>query len=180
MNGAGHSRAAFVGEDPAMTIRVDRTNDGDALAIQKQVEAAVASMTPTLPKGVTIQLIHTRADEIAGRLDLLLDNAATGLALVLALLFLFLNARTAFWVAAGIPVSMLAAIAVMHFFGLTLNMVSLFALILTLGIVVDDAIVVGEHADFRARTLGEPPFRPPPNAPRGRCRRRCSRRPSPP
>jgi multidrug efflux pump subunit AcrB len=60
-------------------------------------------------------------------------------------------------VAAGIPVAMLAAIALMYVSGLTLNMISLFALIITLGIVVDDAIVVGEHADFRARTLGEPP-----------------------
>jgi multidrug efflux pump subunit AcrB len=72
-------------------------------------------------------------------------------------LFLFLNARTAFWVAAGIPVALIAAIALMYAAGITLNMISLFALIITLGIVVDDAIVVGEHADYRYRTLGEDP-----------------------
>ncbi|MEO0676884.1 MAG: efflux RND transporter permease subunit, partial [Pseudomonadota bacterium] len=72
-------------------------------------------------------------------------------------LFLFLNARVAFWVAAGIPVAMSAAIALMYVSGLTINMISLFALIITLGIVVDDAIVVGEHADFRRRKLGEAP-----------------------
>jgi Cu/Ag efflux pump CusA len=72
------------------------------------------------------------------------------------LLFLFLNARTAFWVAAGIPVAMLAAIAVMYAAGMSLNMISLFALIITLGIVVDDAIVVGEHADYRFRTWASP------------------------
>ena len=71
--------------------------------------------------------------------------------LVLILLFLFLNARTAFWVAAGIPTAMLAALAIMYAAGITINMISLFALIITLGIVVDDAIVVGEHADSRAR-----------------------------
>ena len=66
--------------------------------------------------------------------------------------------RTAFWVAAGIPAAMAAAVALMFVFGITINMISLFALIITLGIVVDDAIVVGEHADFRARSLGEVPM----------------------
>ena len=89
-----------------------------------------------------------------------------GLGLVLVLLFLFLNARTAFWVAVGIPVSMLTAVALMYAFGLTLNMISLFALIITLGIVVDDAIVVGEHADFRARHRGEDPVTAAENAAR--------------
>jgi multidrug efflux pump subunit AcrB len=110
-----------------------------------------AEMRATLPEGVQIDLVRTRAEEITGRLDLLLDNGLIGLGLVVLLLFLFLNARTRFWVAAGIPVAMFAAIAIMYAAGLTLNMISLFALILTLGIVVDDAIVVGEHADFRAR-----------------------------
>ena len=81
-----------------------------------------------------------------------------GLGLVLGLLFLFLNARTAIWVAAGIPAALLAAVALMYAVGMTINMISLFALILTLGIIVDDAIVVGEHADYRARKLGEPPL----------------------
>ena len=78
---------------------------------------------------------------------MLLDNGLMGLGLVVTLLFLFLNTRTAFWVAAGIPTAMLTAIALMYAAGITINMISLFALIITLGIVVDDAIVVGEHAD---------------------------------
>jgi len=114
-------------------------------------------MEATLPAGTSIELIRTRAEAITGRLNILLDNGLQGLVLVVLLLFLFLNARTAIWVAAGIPVSMLSAIAVMYVAGMSLNMISLFALIITLGIVVDDAIVVGEHADFRSRTLGEKP-----------------------
>ena len=109
------------------------------------------------PRGV-IDLIRTRAEQITGRLNILLENGLMGLGLVVTLLFLFLNARTALWVAAGIPVAMLAAIALMYVGGLTINMISLFALIITLGIVVDDAIVVGEHADFRVRRLGEDPM----------------------
>ncbi len=147
----------FVGDDPAMSIRVDRSARGDALAIQEQVAEVAEAMERTLPEGVSIELIRTRSEAISGRLDTLLDNGITGLALVVALLFMFLNARTAFWVAAGIPVAMLAAIALMYIGGLTINMVSLFALIITLGIVVDDAIVVGEHADARYRKFGEAP-----------------------
>ena len=124
---------------------------------QEVVEEEAAKLERTLPQGTTIELIRTRADAISGRLNLLLKNGATGLLLVVVLLFLFLNAKTAFWVAAGIPTAMFTAIALMYVAGITFNMISLFALILTLGIIVDDAIVVGEHADFRARR-GLPPM----------------------
>ncbi len=156
--GGADQHAYFVGDNPAIALRADRSAGGDAIAIQRQVEAVADEMRPTLPAGVSIDMIRVRSEDITARLDILLTNGAMGLGLVLALLFLFLNARTAFWVAAGIPVAMLAAVALMHAFGLTLNMISLFALILTLGIVVDDAIVVGEHTDFRVRKLGEQPF----------------------
>lgn len=154
---ADRGRAAYVGENPAITIRVDRSDTGDAIRMQADVQRAADALQATLPPGVTVDLVRARAEAISGRLNLLIDNAALGLALVVGLLFLFLNARTAFWVAAGIPVALAAALAIMYAAGLTLNMISLFALIITLGIVVDDAIVVGEHADFRARRLAEPP-----------------------
>ncbi|MDG3041098.1 efflux RND transporter permease subunit [Roseicyclus marinus] len=157
VEGVDRERAYFVDENPAISIRIDRSEDGDAIAIQAQVEAVAAQMQATLPQGATIDLIRTQAEAISGRLDILIDNALMGLLLVVGLLFLFLNARTALWVAAGIPVALLAAIALMWAAGLTINMISLFALIITLGIVVDDAIVVGEHADYRARHLGESP-----------------------
>lgn len=157
VEGVDRNIAYFVGPNPAISIRVDRSEQGDAIDIQRQVEEVAAEMELGLPEGVSIDLIRTRAEAITGRLNILLSNGALGLALVVGLLFLFLNARTAFWVAAGIPVAMTAAIAIMYAAGLTFNMISLFALILTLGIVVDDAIVVGEHADFRARRLGEAP-----------------------
>ncbi|SLN51261.1 efflux RND transporter permease subunit [Ruegeria meonggei] len=157
VEGADRNRSYFVGENPAMSIRVDRSNLGDAIEIQRTVEDVVTEMQASLPEGVTVELIRTRAQAITDRLDILVDNGLVGLGLVVCLLFLFLNARIAFWVAAGIPVAMSAAIAFMYIGGLSINMVSLFGLIITLGIVVDDAIVVGEHADFRARRLGEAP-----------------------
>lgn len=152
-----NGRAYYVGDQPAISIRVDRADKGDAIKMQATVQRVADEMQLTLPSGVTIDLIRTRAQAISDRLNVLLDNGIQGLILVVMLLFLFLNSRTAFWVAAGIPAAMFAAIGLMYLFGITLNMVSLFGLIICLGIVVDDAIVVGEHADFRARTLGEDP-----------------------
>ena len=155
VEGPDRDRAFFVGENAAIQISVVRGAQGDAIGLQEAVQDVATEYQATLPSGVSVDLINTRAEQITGRLEILLENGLQGLALVLLLLFLFLNARTAFWVAAGIPVSMLAAVALMYWAGLTINMISLFALIITLGIVVDDAIVVGEHADFRSRTLGE-------------------------
>ncbi len=160
------NRAYFVGTDPAISIRVDRSEQGDAIDLQRAVEDVAAAQMETLPEGVSIDLIRTRAEAITGRLNILVENGLMGLGLVVLLLFLFLNARTAFWVAAGIPVAMSAAIALMYVSGLTINMISLFALIITLGIVVDDAIVVGEHADYRRRKLGEAPAEAAENAAR--------------
>lgn len=156
--GAARDRAYFVDDNPAVSIRIDRSERGDAIKIQHKVEEIAEKMLLTLPPDVRIDLIRTRAKAISDRLGILIDNGLMGLVLVVSLLFLFLNARTAFWVAAGIPAAMLAAIAMMYMAGMTINMVSLFALIITLGIVVDDAIVVGEHADYRVRKLGEPPI----------------------
>ena len=157
VEGIASKRSYFVGDAPAMSIRVDRSAKGDAIEIQRRVEEVAMKMAESLPTGVEVRLIRTRSERISGRLNMLLENGMTGLMLVVGLLFLFLNARTAFWVAAGIPVAMLAAVALMYLGGLTINMISLFALIITLGIVVDDAIVVGEHADARVRKYGEDP-----------------------
>ncbi|MGB1234754.1 MAG: efflux RND transporter permease subunit, partial [Planktomarina sp.] len=156
--GIDRDRAYFVGDSSAISIRVDRSQQGDAIEIQETVQTVADIMVETLPDGVEIKLIRTRSEAISTRINMLMENAKQGLGLVLLLLFLFLNVRTAFWVAAGIPAALSAAIALMYLSGLTINMISLFALIITLGIVVDDAIVVGEHADYRARVLKETPM----------------------
>ncbi len=158
IEGIDRRRAYFVGDKPAVSISVERSGGGDAIELQRKVEEIAEEMRLTLPTGVEIDLIRTRAEAITNRLNLLFKNGLLGLALVVGALFLFLNARTAFWVAAGVPTAMFAAIALMYVFGFTLNMISMFALIITLGLVVDDAIVVGEHADFRYRRLGETPL----------------------
>jgi multidrug efflux pump subunit AcrB len=156
VEGAEQGRAYYHKGDPAVVLRVERNAQGDAIAIQDLVQRIVDETRETLPRDVTIQLTRTRAQAIRDRLNILLDNGAVGLALVVAFLFLFLSARTAFWVAVGIPAAMAATIALIYAAGLTLNMMSLFALIICLGVVVDDAIIVGEHTDFLTRRGMQP------------------------
>jgi multidrug efflux pump subunit AcrB len=159
-------RSYFVGEAPAVTMRVDRPSGGDAIGMQAAVEDAAAELRRTLPAGTEVALIRSQAEQISDRLDLMIEDGLQGLALVVAFLFLFLSARTALWVSAGIPVAVAGAIGVMYVSGLTLNMMSLFALIICIGILVDDSIVVSEHADYRHRHLGEDPYTAASNAAR--------------
>ncbi len=137
----------FRNGQPSILVSAERSASGDALKVQEIVDKVVGDMRSSLPDGVEIVTGRSRAEPIADRLNMLIRNGLSGLALVLILLFLFLSARTAFWVAAGIPISIAATLGIMYASGQTLNMISMFGLIISLGIIVDDAIVVGEHAD---------------------------------
>jgi multidrug efflux pump subunit AcrB len=106
----------------------------------------LARTRPLLPPNIEIQVYNESWQLIKDRILLLVKNGASGLLLVLLILYLFLSTRVAFWVAVGIPVSFMATLAVLYLVGGSINMISLFALIMALGIIVDDAIVVGEDA----------------------------------
>ena len=114
-----------------------------------EVSAAVAELLPQireqLPESLGIDVLDDRTDIFAQRANLLLRNGALGLILVLLVLGTFLEVRLAFWVMMGIPISFLGAMLLMPAAGLSINMITMFAFILSLGIVVDDAIVVGEN-----------------------------------
>ena len=135
-----------LGDDKAIEMVIKRATTTDALEAAAIVEAYVADIRPTLPPTIDVTEYSVAADLIEDRINLLLNNGVGGLILVLVVLFIFLSARVAFWVAMGIPVAIFATAGVMLLTGQSINMVSLFALIMTLGIIVDDAIVVGEHA----------------------------------
>ena len=154
----------FKGEYPAIITRVDRGSEGDAIEIQEKVEATIEEFQLNTPDTLSIELSGTRTEAIKNRLNILISNGIVGLILVLFFLFLFLNAETAFWVAVGIPVALFASFGFMYLLGISINMISLFALIICLGIVVDDAIVVAEHADYRASILKENPYNAAKNA----------------
>jgi len=136
---------------PAIEIFVQRAVNADALELAVTASDYIDEIRPTLPPSITLEQYDIQARLIKGRIDLLLKNGFSGLILVIIVLFVFLNAPVAFWVAAGIPVALMATMLFMLMSGQTINMLSLFGIIMALGIVVDDAIVVGEHAETKSR-----------------------------
>ncbi len=140
----------------AIEMQVDRALGADMLDVASIVRTYLAEVSTTLPSNLKIETYNNRANLVRDRIRVLLENGASGLILVLLILFLFLSARIAFWVAIGIPVSLFATMVVMLASGQSINMLSLFGLIMAIGIVVDDAIVVGEHADARADAGAKP------------------------
>lgn len=140
----------------AIELNVQRAVSADTLATMEKLNTHLATARQTLPTTLSVDAYDVRGKFVQQRLGILVKNGLQGLVLVLIVLFLFLDYRIAFWTAAGIPVALLATLAVMYASGQTINMVSMFALIMMLGIIVDDAIVVGEHTATR-QELGDPP-----------------------
>lgn len=130
----------------AVQIKVFRSQTSDSLDTLKILREYGELAETELPQGMSLKVYDTLADKIAQRLGLLLRNGLGGMVLVLITLFLFLNARIAFWVALGVPISIMATLGLMWPLDRTINMLSMFTFIMTIGIIVDDAIVVGEHS----------------------------------
>ena len=148
--------ARFDGK-PAALLRVFRVGQQDAIAVTAAVRDWVAGEgQQLLPPGVHMATWRDESVILKGRIDLLFGNALQGLVLVFVILALFLQLRIALWVAIGIPVAFLGAVALMPAFGLSINMISLFAFLLVLGIVVDDAIVVGENVVLHRKAGASP------------------------
>ncbi|MEP1575234.1 efflux RND transporter permease subunit [Roseibium album] len=140
----------------AIELQILRTEKTDTLKAAQIVDDYLDDVSRQLPQTLEILKYDVRADAVKGRISLLVENGLTGLVLVVAILFLFLNARIALWVAAGIPVAMMATLGIMWLMGESINMISMFALIMMLGVIVDDAIVVGEHTATR-QSMGDSP-----------------------
>ncbi|MCP4625539.1 MAG: efflux RND transporter permease subunit, partial [bacterium] len=149
--------ARFQGK-PAALIRVFRVADQNALTVVKQVKAYIETIRPGLPAGVKIGYFGDDSKFLRSRLQLLLKNLLIGLLLVIILLGLMLNWRLAFWVTLGIPISFTAGLMLLPQFNVSINMVSLFAFIMVLGIVVDDAIIIGDNI-FRKSEQGLAPLK---------------------
>jgi hydrophobic/amphiphilic exporter-1 (mainly G- bacteria), HAE1 family len=130
---------------PAALVQVNRTSEEDLVEIARQSKAYVQSRKNNLPTGVAMATWLNLSTMVEDRINLLLRNGFQGIALVFITLAFFLNLRLAFWVSVGIPISFMGAFLVLNQMGATLNMISLFAFIMTLGILVDDAIIVGEN-----------------------------------
>jgi multidrug efflux pump subunit AcrB len=140
---------------PALMIEIYRIGEQTPIDVANAVFAQMEAFEEYLPPGIELAVVKDRSEIFKQRADLLSRNAFLGLALVLVLLSVFLEARLAFWVTMGIPISFLGAFLMMALAGVSINMVSMFAFIIALGIVVDDAIVVGENI-YKFRQQGLP------------------------
>lgn len=148
--------ALFERGDAVVELQLQRSESGHSLQAASVLEDWLEKTRPTLPPSIRLEVFDAQWQLISERIELLVSNGLSGLLLVVAVLYFFLPGRVAFWVMVGVPTAFLATLALMYMLGGTINMMSLFALIMALGIIVDDAIVVSEDADTH-RHLGEGP-----------------------
>ena len=140
----------FNGE-PAIMIDILRAADENAIEISDAVQRYIENTSPLLPNGVSLSAWDDESIRIRGRLSTLGNSLIMGAGLVLLVLGLFLRPMLAFWVVLGIPISFAGGVLLMPYFGMTANTMSIFAFIIVLGIVVDDAIVTGENIYTKLR-----------------------------
>lgn len=140
---------------PAATVDVYRIGDETPISVAATTRALLADFRTTLPAGLDASVVRDDSIVYRERMELLIRNAMFGLILVLLMLGLFLEPRLAFWVTLGIPISILGSFLFLSGTDASINMISLFAFIVTLGIIVDDAIVVGENI-YEKREQGMP------------------------
>ncbi|MDY0191217.1 MAG: efflux RND transporter permease subunit [Desulfuromonas sp.] len=147
---------ALYNGQPSVMLDIYRIGDQTPTGVAKAVKLKMQQWQETeLPPGVGLTVLNDRSKVFTQRAELLLNNAYLGLSLVLILLSIFLEIRLAFWVTMGIPISFLGAFFCLAAAGVSINMISMFAFIIALGIVVDDAIVVGENI-YKYRQQGLP------------------------
>jgi hydrophobic/amphiphilic exporter-1 (mainly G- bacteria), HAE1 family len=151
VNDLGHVRDDFVditsisrvNGEPAMVMKIERTSNEDLLNIAEEVHDFVQSTV--MPSGFRLQAFSDQSVDVRDRMRMLRDNGIQGVLVVFLLLAVFLNLRLGFWVALGIPIALGGAAIVLYFNGDTLNMLTMFAFLMAVGIVVDDGIVIGEN-----------------------------------
>jgi multidrug efflux pump subunit AcrB len=127
---------------PALFVRVSRSSNQDTLDIELAIKDYLS--TVSLPKGLSVEIWRNSTDILRDRISLLVRNGILGYILVFLSLLLFLDLKLAFWTSLGIPISFMGGLLLVSFTGISMNMITLFALIIVIGIVVDDAIVIGE------------------------------------
>jgi len=142
---------------PAAILDVFRTGDEQVLNVEETVQTYLdEELRPSLPAGIQASIWQNNAEDLRSRLNLLLENGLLGLILVIGTLALFLAPRLAFWTTAGIFLSFIGTLIILQFLDVSINLLSLFGFILSIGIVVDDAIVVGENVYAEQEGPGDP------------------------
>jgi len=145
---------SFFDSEASIGLQVFAVGNQDLIAVANAAKNYVAQKRGALPDGVNIDTWADITFYLQGRMDMMLKNLGMGALLVFIVLGLFLNVKLAFWVMVGLPICFLGTFAIMPLIGISLNMLSLFGFILVLGIVVDDAIIIGESAYAEAENKG--------------------------
>lgn len=143
-------RVLFNGRRAAL-LDVTKTTDQDTLTVMAAVREFIAEAEAQAPEGVDFTLTRDVASIVADRLDMLLDNGLQGLLLVFLVLWLFFSFRFSFWVAMGLPASFLGTLAAMVVFGYSIDMLTMVALLIAIGLLMDDSIVIAENIAARVR-----------------------------
>jgi len=130
---------------PSMDIEIFRVGDQSPLDISAAVNTVLTELDTTLPPGVSYRIDRNDAEDFRDRLMLLLGNGWLAIFIVFTILSVFLELRLAFWIMVGMCISFVGGVLVLPFIGVSINMISMFAFLVVLGVVVDDAIVVGEN-----------------------------------
>lgn len=141
---------------PAAILRIKKEDTHDTLRVMAALRAFTADENSRLPPGAALTITGDTADVLSDRLQMLTKNSAQGLVLVFAVMWLFFGFRQAFWITAGLPVSFFGALAAMALLGYSINMLTLVALLIVIGILMDDALVIAENIETK-RSKGMPP-----------------------
>lgn len=144
----GFAEAGFhsqYNQQPSIELNIFRVGGQSPLEIATAVESILEELRPTLPKGLHLRIDGNAAEDFDDRLSLLSDNALYGMVIVFGILALFLEMRLAFWVMSGMVISFVGGVLFLPAIGVSINMVSMFGFLVVLGVVVDDAIVIGEN-----------------------------------
>ena len=153
----GFEETGFHGKfnrQPSVEIGIYRVGTQSPLEVAAAVEKVIAELESTLPPGIEYRIDSNRAEDFRDRLMLLLENGALAVIIIVLLLSCFLEYRLAFWIMMGMTIAFVGSITMLPVMDVSINMISMFGFLVALGIVVDDAIVVGENVyEFRERGM---------------------------
>lgn len=141
---SGSEQPFLVNGETAMVLKISQLQDSNPITLSQDIQSFLADYQASLPKHIKLLILEDESQGYAQRLGLLTNNGMFGMLLVVIVLTLFLDFRLAFWVSLGIPIAFIGTLGLMPLFNVPLNMLTLFAFILTLGVVVDDAVVIAE------------------------------------
>ncbi|MDV7145457.1 efflux RND transporter permease subunit [Tropicimonas sp. TH_r6] len=147
---------SFIDGEQTATLQIMKASDGDSIRIFEQVEAILEEERTAYPDPFKITVINNMTEIIEERLSLIVSNIGLGLLLVFGVMWLFFNLKEALWISAALPVSFLGGLFLMNALGVTINMITLIALLMAVGLIMDDSIVIAENIDkWRSRVGGK-------------------------